>query len=164
MLSILVAVSSLTTTIEAQEEENATDSEEPIKFLAIQHAQSGSISEINATAYSLELNDVSDKTILFSDRPDRIIASVSTSDFIGNWSIGEDNFAMDSPNAVLVVDELEDQDVIIGELFNPIYEADKITLKYDFIPIGNQTSIDLSNFGQSTIIIDEFKQHKDNPT
>ena len=32
------------------------------KFFAIQHAQSGSISEINTTAYSLELNDVSDKT------------------------------------------------------------------------------------------------------
>jgi len=44
-----------------------------------------SISEINETAYSLELNDVSDKTILFSDRPDRIVKTTSTLDFIGNW-------------------------------------------------------------------------------
>ena len=36
-----------------------------IKFLSIQNAQSGSISPINDTAYLLELNNVSDKTILF---------------------------------------------------------------------------------------------------
>ena len=44
------------------------------KFFAIQHAQSGSIVQIfDKMAYSLKLNDVSDKTILFSDRPDRIV-------------------------------------------------------------------------------------------
>ena len=57
-------------------QENMTDSEEP-KFFVIQHAQSGSISEINETTYTLELNDVSDNTILFSDRPDRIVKSES---------------------------------------------------------------------------------------
>ena len=75
------------------------------KFFAIQHANSGSLSAINETSYLLELNDVSDKTILFSDRPDRIVKSISTSDFIGNWSTGEDSFAIDAPNSVLVVDE-----------------------------------------------------------
>ena len=78
-LSILVAVNSIHS-IYAQE--NTTNSEKP-EYFAIQHAQSGSLSEINATAYSLELNDVSDKTILFSDRPDRIVTSISTADFIG---------------------------------------------------------------------------------
>ena len=38
------------------QEENTTD--HVPKFFAIQHAQSGSIYEINETAYSLELNDV----------------------------------------------------------------------------------------------------------
>ena len=116
-VSILVAVNSLHS-VYAQE--NMTDLKEP-KFFAIQHANSGSLSEINETAYSLELNDVSDKTILFSDRPDRIVKSISTLDFIGNWSTGEDNFAVDPPNAVLVVDEQEGkQDVAIVELFAPI--------------------------------------------
>ena len=73
-------IGSNTNTINAQE--NTTTSEELIKFFAIQHAQSGSISEINATAYTLELNEVSDKTILFSDRPDRIVTSISTFEFI----------------------------------------------------------------------------------
>jgi hypothetical protein len=54
------------------------------KFMFIQGAQSGSVSEVNATTSTLELSDVSDKTILFSDRPDRIVMSVDTTDFIGN--------------------------------------------------------------------------------
>ena len=130
------------------------------KFFAIQHAQSGSLSEINETAYSLELNDVSDKTILFSDRPDRIVTSVSTSDFMGNWSTGEDSFAVDAPNAVIVVDEQDrqQQDVAIVELFTPIYDSEKKTLKYDVTP-DNSTSIDLpQEFGQTTIVIDTLCQ------
>ena len=125
------------------------------KFFAIQHAQSGSLSEINETAYSLELNDVSDKTILFSDRPDRIVKSVSISDFIGNWTVGQDNFEVDAPNAVIVVDEQEGkQDVAIVELFNPVYDTNEKTLRYDATP-DNATSINLPNeFGQITIVID----------
>ena len=151
-LSILVIGTSLTTVVYGQEE-NVTD--HVPKFFAIQHAESGSISEINDTAYSLELNDVSDKTILFSDRPDRIVTSVGTSDFIGNWSTGADSFAVDAPNAVLIVDEQEGkQDISIVELFNPVYDSDKKTLKYDVIP-DNATSIELpSDFGEDTIIID----------
>ncbi|MGD1836515.1 MAG: hypothetical protein ACPKPY_00470 [Nitrososphaeraceae archaeon] len=154
IVSILVAVTSLTIPVYA-EEENQTASDTP-KFFAIQHAQSGSISEINDTAYSLELNDVSDKTILFSDRPDRIVTSVSTSDFIGNWSVGVDSFVVDAPNAVLVVDEQEEerQDIEIVELFSPVYDPDKKALKYD-ITADNATSMEMPvELGQTTIVID----------
>ena len=127
------------------------------KFFAIQHAQSGSISEINATTYSLKLNDVSDKTILFSDRPDRIVKSIGTANFIDNWSVGQDSFAVDPPNAVLVVDEQEgqQQDDAIVELFNPVYDVDKKSLKYDVTP-DNATSINLpEEFGQIILVIDD---------
>ena len=125
------------------------------KFFAIQHAQSGSLSEINETTYSLELNDVSDKTILFTDRPDRIVKSISTSNFIGNWSKGEDSFAADAPNAVLVVDKQEgkNQEMVIVELFNPVTDVDNKALKYNIIQ-DSPVFIDLSDFGQSTLIID----------
>ncbi|MGD1838430.1 MAG: hypothetical protein ACPKPY_10290 [Nitrososphaeraceae archaeon] len=154
LLSILSVIAITTSLNSIYAQENMTDSKEP-KFFAIQHAQSGSISEINETAYLLELNDVSYKTILFSDMPDRIVTSVSTSNFIGNWSSGEDSFAVDAPNTVLVVDEQEgEQDVTIVELFNPVYEVDKKVLKYDITP-DNTTSIDfLSEFGQITLFID----------
>ena len=95
--------------------------------------------------YSLELNDVSDKTILFSDRPDRIVKSTSTSEFIGNWIIGKDSFKVDAHNAVLIVEEQEgQQDVAIVELFNPVYDSDQKILKYEITP-DNRTSMDLVN-------------------
>ena len=126
------------------------------RFLFIQSAQSGSVSEVNATTSTLELNDVSDKTILFSDRPDRIVASENTTDFIGNWSMGANNFAVDPPNAVLVIDDdvEQRQDLAVIELYNPEYNSEASVLKYDMIA-ENATSIDLpGEFAQSTLLID----------
>jgi hypothetical protein len=130
-------------------------------FLFIQHAQSGSVSEVNATTSTLELSDVSDKTIMFSDRPDRIVSSIDTTDFIGNWSTGPDSFAVDPPNAALVVDDEEQrQDIAVIELYNPEYDSEANTLKYDIsaenATATTTTSIDLpSEFGQSTLVIDQ---------
>jgi hypothetical protein len=131
-----------------------------VKFLAIQTAQSGSVSEVNATTSTLLLNDVSDKTILFSDRPDRIVISQSTSDFVGNWSQGEDSFAVDPPNAVVVLDDEEHrQEIAVIELFNPEYDSGANTLRYDITAENvttTTTSINLpSEFGQSTLVIDD---------
>jgi hypothetical protein len=141
---------------------NATDSANNMteaNFLFIQSAQSGSVSEVNDTTSVVELNDVSDETIFFSDRPDRIVGSANTTDFIGNWSLGPDNFAVDPPNAVLVVDDeiQQRQDYAIIELFNPQYDPEANTLRYDIIAENaTTTSIDLpSEFGQSTLVIDD---------
>lgn len=56
----------------AQQGQTETSIEMP-QFLAIQYAQSGTISKINSTTFLLQLNDLADKLILFSDRPDREI-------------------------------------------------------------------------------------------
>ena len=82
IVGIVPALLVSTNTVYAQEE-NTTITEEP-KFIVIQHAQSGSISEVNGTTNFLELNDVSD-VILFSDRPDRIVKTESTQEFLDRW-------------------------------------------------------------------------------
>ena len=153
-LSIIIAATSLITIVNAQE--NQTAIETP-KFFAIQHAQSGSIVQIfDKMAYSLKLNDVSDKTVLFTDRPERIVISESTLDFIGNWTIGEDSFEKNAPNAVLVINEQEQQDVAIVELFDPKYDSNTNMLEYN-IHIDGTESIDLpKEFGQTTLVIDHF--------
>jgi hypothetical protein len=137
------------------QEENATSSSEP-RFLSVQHAESGSIFKDNAISYTLELNNVSDKTTLFSDRPGRIVTSINTSDFIHDWhwSIGPaKGFWADPPNAALIGDE-DDQDLTIVELTNPVHDPTARTLKYDVV-LENTTSIDIPNeFGQSTLVID----------
>ena len=60
--------------------------------------------------------------------------SVDTTDFIGNWSMGANNFAVDPPNAVLVIDDVEQrQDLAVIELYNPEYNSEASVLKYDII-------------------------------
>ena len=129
---------------------------EPIKFFGIQHAKSGSITEINATAYILELNEISEEVILFADRPNRIVKSESVSTFVNNW-LGKINFTGNEMGGVLVVDDDDDdekQEIELIELFNPVYNPDKKTLKYE-ITVENSTSTELSReFGQSTLVID----------
>ena len=102
------------------------------------------------------------KTILFSDRPDRIVMSETTMNFIENWSVGEDSFSVNAPNAVIVVDEKEgQQNTAIIELFSPVYDVDKKTLKYEVTP-DNATSIELPReFGQSAMVIDVNVQRID---
>lgn len=98
------------------------------------------------------LNDVSDTTILFSDRPDRIVTSVSTADFVGNWTAGQDSFAADPPNAALVI--ANEDDTTIVELLNPTYDTDTKTLQYEARAL-NGTDVDIpSEFGEVTLIND----------
>ena len=56
---------------------------------------------------------------------------MSTFDFLDNWSAGEDSFAVDAPNAVLVIDEIKGQDIEIIELFSPVSDSEKKILRYD---------------------------------
>ncbi|HZD36994.1 MAG TPA: hypothetical protein VE130_17450, partial [Nitrososphaeraceae archaeon] len=92
------------------------------EFLAIQNAKSGSLSQINETAYTLELNNVVNRTMLFSDRPERIVETVSTSDFVGNWTAGPNSFESDVPNDALIVENTEtgELETAVIELFNPV--------------------------------------------
>lgn len=153
--------------IEAVEAENATmkttnqtianENANDEQFLFIQTAQSGSISHINATAYTLELNYVSDSTILFSERPERIVTSVSTSDFVGNWTAGTDSFAADPPNVALSVENAQTGNLesAIVETFNPLYDETTNTL-ISTIRAENATSIDLpAEFGQTVLVVDQ---------
>jgi hypothetical protein len=47
------------------------------------------------------LKSVTPSTLYFSDRPQRVVGHLSTSEFVGFWDEGEDSFSEDPPNAVL---------------------------------------------------------------
>ena len=49
----------------------------------------------------LTLSGVSPATLYFSDRPERVVGHMTNEQFVEGWSLGEDNFAADPPNAVL---------------------------------------------------------------
>ncbi|MDR4490220.1 MAG: hypothetical protein R2685_04880 [Candidatus Nitrosocosmicus sp.] len=143
------------TGVSAQQQDKVTGSN-AVEFLSIQTAKSGSITEDNATNYQLELSGIDNKTIMFSDRPQRIVEPISTSDFIANWTVVPNSFKVDPPNAVLVYEDKQtgNLDTAIVELFNPVYNKNTNTLTYG-ITKYNSTSIEMpSDFGQSTLIID----------
>ena len=159
LLFPVTKIVSATPTSGANETGTSSNNMTGATFLFIQGAESGSVSEVNATTSTLELGNVSDKTILFSDRPDRIVASIDTADFIGNWSTGPNSFAIDPPNVALVVDDdaaEQRQDLTVIELFNPEYDSEANTLRYDIVA-ENGTSIGglPGEFGQSTLVIDD---------
>lgn len=137
---------------------NMTD----VQFLAIQNAQSGSLSEVNATTYTLSLNKLSNDTILFSDRPERIVTSVSTNDFIGNWTAGLNSFVADAPNAALVTENTQtgELETTIFELFNPMYNTTINTLTYT-VRAEYATSIAWpGEFAQAVLVIDATSDSK----
>ena len=127
------------------------------EFMSIQNAKSGSISPINTTAYKLELNNISNETILLSDRPERIVETVSTSDFVGNWTSGPNSFAIDAPNDVLIAENTQTGklETIIIASFNPVLDTTSNTLSYIIVVEDATTSINLlGEFGHSVLVID----------
>ncbi|MGA7369398.1 MAG: hypothetical protein WBX01_09725 [Nitrososphaeraceae archaeon] len=102
------------------------------------------------------MNNVSDNTILFSDRPERIVTSVSTADFVGNWTTGPNSFSSDAPNDALIVEETQtgNLETYVIESFSPVYDTNTNTLTYT-IMADDATSMELpGEFGQAVLVID----------
>ena len=73
-----------------------------------------------ADGNTLTLQGVTPSTLYFSDRPQRIVGHMSTTDFVDLWDEGENSFQEDPPNAVLAFlepgdDVPEDAVVVIRE-------------------------------------------------
>ena len=96
--------------------------------------------------------------ILFSDRPERIVKTESTQQFLDKWyDVGTDannSFFSDPPNTALIIDDQQEQDVVVVELFEPSYNYDTDVLVYNFKYLNNTLSKVLSEFGQTTLVID----------
>ena len=60
-----------------------------------------SASSITSDGASLALLGTSPSTLYFSDRPQRVVGQMATSDFVELWGVGENSFEADPPNAVL---------------------------------------------------------------
>ena len=56
---------------------------------------------IDAAGGTLALRGITPSTLYFSDRPQRVVGHMSTTDFVDLWGAGENSFETDPPNAVL---------------------------------------------------------------
>ena len=83
----------------------------------------------------LTLAGVSPATLYFSDRPERVVGHMTNEQFVEGWSLGDNNFAVDPPNAVLsYIDAGDDrpEDCVVV-LSDPKIGVDSIGYKYQLL-------------------------------
>ncbi len=56
---------------------------------------------IDSAAGNLTLQGITPSTLYFSDRPQRVVGHMTTTDFVELWGAEENSFETDPPNAVL---------------------------------------------------------------
>jgi hypothetical protein len=80
--------------------------------------------------YLLTLAGTGEQTLYFSDRPERIVGTVPTGQFLENLGFTPAN----PPNAAIVVEDSNGtRDVLVVELMNPVYVQDSAGLGDDSI-------------------------------
>jgi hypothetical protein len=97
----------------------AAVSEHPA-FLFVQLADSGTWipKPDEEGVYLLTLSGTGEQTLYFSDRPDRIVGTLPTDEFLNALGFTP----VEPPNAAVVVTTPEgERDVLVVELFNPVY-------------------------------------------
>jgi hypothetical protein len=118
--------------------EDTTDAGEHIFTMFVQTAQAGGFrpKEGEDGVYQVVLYGATAQTVYFSDRPHRIVGSVSTADFLAGLGFSPEN----PPNAAIVA-QTEDggEDVLVVELLNPQWDSFSGTLTYDVIVLDEYT-------------------------
>jgi hypothetical protein len=81
------------------------------------------------------LRGVSPSTLMFSDRPERIVGHLTNAQFVDGWGDGENSFLADPPNAVLSILAAEDEtpeDVVVT-LMDPRLTGEDLTYNVDVL-------------------------------
>jgi hypothetical protein len=79
--------------------------------------------------HTIKLEGISDRITWFTDFPDRQAGSENIEDFIGSWSDGFPDGV--NPNAALeFMDKNGESDVVVFEMFRPVYNRKRDTLKF----------------------------------
>ncbi len=109
-------------------ENNATEGVgKTTSYLFVQNATSGTFVSNGDETYTLTMNGVSSQTIYFSDRPERKVGQIEMQTFLDTMCFASPN----PPNAAIeIMNGAEDNDVIIAELLNPVYNNNAATLQY----------------------------------
>lgn len=119
------------------------DAEHGPAMLFVQTYQSGTVAPVEGRddRYTLTLSRGTGQTVYFSDRPDRIVGSNPTPQFLEALSFPADN----PPNAALVVETASgESDVAVIELFRPLYDPESQGVTYEVAVLSNwERSLDL---------------------
>lgn len=144
-----------------------SDSANHQEMLFLQSFQSGTIAakEGDASRYTLTLEQGLGQTIFFSERPERVVGASPTPQFLDGLGFFDHN----PPNAALIVETgVNESEIAVIELFNPLYDEASHTATYEAEVLANwQKSTELEftaapsdltalapNFGAAHLFID----------
>ena len=114
-------------------------------FLFVQTFSGGTFAPgAEAGTYVLTLGHATAQTVYFSDRPQRIVGTVPTQQFLESLGFTPAN----PPNAALVAQIDGGEDVLVVELLNPTYDAARATLTYDVRVLENYQEEGLAHLAQ----------------
>ena len=144
IILLVVAALAICLFAEAQAEEKR----ELAELLFVQNSH-----DVSLEKGRLTLNKVGPTTIFFTDRPQRTAGHMTTKDFVDDWSVGENSFADNPPNAALSIfgqDEIVD---IVVTLKNPRLEGENLiydiaVLEEDVGPISGESSLFIDPIGR----------------
>ncbi|MCP4382920.1 MAG: hypothetical protein GY798_16125 [Hyphomicrobiales bacterium] len=106
---------------------DAVDDSDSAEFLYSLSAKSGTFE-----GSTLTLNGVP-RVVYFSDRPKRVAGHIALEKFLVDWGNGADNFAIDPPNAELVIhEETEDKHAVLI-IDKPSVHDDSISFRVKII-------------------------------
>ena len=142
--TLLLLVIIATTTLSCKDKQTKEEASNEVQFLLVQNADGMTLSD-----GQLRLKNIAPTTLYFSDRPDRIVGRVTTQEYVDHWSVGNNNFKADPPNAVIsVLDGLEVEDITVVLTEPQLEGAD---LVYNVEVLNGSTNI---NGGAVALFID----------
>jgi hypothetical protein len=109
--------------------------------------------KVDPAAGTFRLVKISQQTIYFSDRPQRIAGHIPMADYLQEWTAkaGKDNFGADPPNATLSVYEpgQTENTLAVVKVTNPVVEGADLIYRYKVLD-GKMPS----RGGATTLFID----------
>ena len=143
-----------------------------VEFLFVQTFQSSTLSPKQGEEgrYLLTLQQGGGQTLYFSDRPERIVGMLPTSQFLDGLGFTPAN----PPNAALVAETEEGgEEIVVVELFDPQYDAEAQSLTYEVRILLDQERVDMAfmavpageehpgaTYGASHLFIDDCPSHQ----
>ncbi|MBU0455846.1 MAG: hypothetical protein ABIH77_03930 [Pseudomonadota bacterium] len=96
--------------------------------------------------YKLILDGVSPYTVYYAGRPSRISGIAPTSQFVSAWSVGDNSFKDNNPNAILTAAVIQgtlnkSNEIKAIELSDPQYNIAQEQLNYVIKPLPNETFV-----------------------
>ncbi|HYH12792.1 MAG TPA: hypothetical protein VD789_10600 [Thermomicrobiales bacterium] len=129
----------------------AADPDSKPATLFVQSFQAGSLtpSATYPDRLTVTLEHGLGQTVVFSDRPARNVAALSTRQILDTLGFPPDN----PPNAAMILETAPgESEITVVELFDPVYDEDSATLAYDIVPLASWH--DSADFGFTSDTLD----------